>query len=481
MVYGKVPPQAKELEEVILGAIMLERNAFDVVATLLKPETFYIDGHQRIYAAICAMQQRNAPVDELTVAQELATRSELNLIGGPYALTKLTQHVVSSANILYHAHIIREKWVKREAIKLAGEVLNMAYEDDSSAIDVMDFAEESLMNLGSSTGNTDMVSIDDVMKKAIEKIEYWRGLDGSLTGVPTGFPKLDRATRGWQDTDFIVLAARPSVGKTALMLQLLRGAIITKGDCAGVWSLEMEAMSLVLRMLTAQSKIILQKLQTGSMTDEDMKTLYSDGVQPLAKNNIFFDDSSTVTLMTVRSKARRLKAKLKKEGKRLRIIFVDYLQLMSGGGDEGNREREIAKISRGLKGLAKELQIPVIALSQMSRGVENRSGPRREPQMSDLRESGAIEQDADLIMLLWGPDDDELMKDPSLYGRRYVKIAKHRNGVLIKEELDFKGETQTFTPHEHDSMEQHKAKLTAPQASANIQALAQDMFEAPPL
>lgn len=440
--FGKVPPQAKELEAAVLGAIMLEKDAFDTVAEILKPECFYVEAHQRVFKSMRTLAAKNRPIDLLTVVEELRAKGEMDKIGGPYFLTQLQDGVFSAANIQTHAKIIYQKYHLRELIKISGEILSLAYDDGADNFELQDYAEKSINDLGMNQINGDMIHIQKVMMDAITKIEEWRKVEGTITGIPSGFGELDKATRGWQPGDFIVLAARPSVGKTAFALNLIRNAAANKVKpvTVGVWSLEMKAVYLALRMLSAESKTLLHRLQTGRMSDEEMEDLKRNAVRTLSNLNIFFEENSAITLQSLSRKARRLK---KKEN--LGLIVIDYLQLMSGEDGKGNREQEIAKISRGLKNLAQELDIPILALSQLSRenGLKNVTWTVAPP-LSAIRESGAVEQDADLVMMLWGPNEEEINKDPSLIGKRKVKIAKARNGVLKTEELNFKNEIQLF-------------------------------------
>lgn len=448
MVYGKVPPQAMDLERDILGALMLEKNAFDVISGILKPECFYRDAHQRIYNAIVRMQLANQPVDINLVCHELKVSQELEIVGGPYFLTQLTNSVVSSAHIERHARIVMQKFMAREIIRISGELLAEAYEDSTDIFDLLESAEEQILSIGNKNLHGEMISIDNVLIKGMQKIEENRAADKSITGVPSGFHKIDRATRGWQDGNLIILAARPSVGKTAMALNLAKNAVQNeiKPVKVALWSLEMDATELIFRMLAAESETYLQKIQTGRLDEVEMQKLYRDGVNKLAKDNIFFDDASGLTLFGLRGKARRLK----KRHPTLGLIIIDYLQLMVSEG-KGTREQEVSSISRGLKALAKELRVPIIALSQLSRAMESRTGKRREPQLSDLRESGSLEQDADMVLMLWGPDEEEIEKDPTLINKRWGKIAKHRNGILTREEFIFRNEIQLFVPSDQQT------------------------------
>lgn len=432
MVYGKVPPQAKDLEEAVLGAIMLEKGAFDAVIEILKPECFYVESHQRIYRAMQALAQKSQPIDILTVVEELKTREELEMIGGPYYVTKLTNAVVSSANIEAHSKIILQKFIQRELIRISGEIIGDAYEDSTDVFDLLDDAESKLFEITNNHLRKNFDSIDTVLVKTIQRIEDLRHKNEDISGVPSGFKSLDRITYGWQQTDLIILAARPSVGKTAFALNLARSAALhpTKSTPVAFFSLEMSAGQLVQRILSAESEIWLEKISRGKLEEHEMKQLYAKGIQRLATAPIFIDDTAALNIFELRAKCRRLKSK-----HNVGLIIIDYLQLMSGTGENrnGNREQEISRISRDLKGLAKELQIPIIALSQLSRAVESRKEGNKMPQLSDLRESGAIEQDADMVMFLYRPEYYDITANElgeSNKGETHVRIAKHRNGSL---------------------------------------------------
>ena len=431
MVFGKVPPQAKELEEAILGAIMLEKSAFDTVVEILKPECFYVDAHQKIYKAMQGLAIKSLPIDMLTVVEELKLREELDLVGGPYYVSKLTNSVVSSANIDAHSRIVLQKFIQRELIRISGEIIGDAYEDSTDVFDLLDSAEGKLFEITNNHLRKNFDDIDSVLVKTFNRIEDMRNRQDDITGVPTGFPTLDRITYGWQPTDLIILAARPSVGKTAFALNLARTAALhpTKPTAVAFFSLEMSSSQLVQRILSAESEIWLEKIARGKLEEHEMKQLYKRGFDRLSKAPIYIDDSAALNIFELRAKCRRLKNK-----HNVGMIIIDYLQLMSGSADRNsNREQEISKISRDLKSLAKELQIPIIALSQLSREVEKRKEGNKMPQLSDLRESGAIEQDADLVMFLYRPEYYEVTTDEfgeSNKGETHVKIAKHRNGSL---------------------------------------------------
>ncbi|HEV2830533.1 MAG TPA: replicative DNA helicase, partial [Hanamia sp.] len=432
MMFGKVPPQAKELEEAVLGAVMLEKNAFDVIVEILKPECFYVEAHQRIFRTMQGLQQKNSPIDLLTVVEELKFREELDLVGGPFYVTKLTNSVVSSANIEIHARIILQKFIQRELIKISSEIIGEAYEDSTDVFELLDMAESKLFEITNNHLKRDYASIDTILVKTIQRIEDLRTRQDEITGVPSGFDSLDRVTYGWQASDLIVLAARPSVGKTAFALNLARNAALhpTKPTAIGFFSLEMSAGQLVQRILSAESEIWLEKIARGRLEEHEMKQLYKKGIDRLASAPIHIDDTAALNIFELRAKCRRLKNK-----HNVGLIIIDYLQLMSGTGENrnGNREQEISRISRDLKGLAKELQIPIIALSQLSREVEKRKEGNKMPQLSDLRESGAIEQDADMVMFLYRPEYHDIHANDlgeSNNGDTVVRFAKNRHGQL---------------------------------------------------
>src|SRR5688500_8855782 len=452
MVYGKLPPQAKDLEEAVLGAIMLEKGAFDTIVEILKPECFYVDAHQRIFKAMQGLAKKNQPIDILTVTGELRSREELEMIGGPYYVTRLTNAVVSSANIEAHARIILQKFIQRELIRISGEIIGDAYEDSADVFDLLDEAEAKLFEITNNHMKKNYDSIDTVLVQTVQRIEDLRHRNEDITGVPSGFPSLDRVTYGWQNTDLIILAARPAVGKTALALNLARNAALhpTKPTPVAVFSLEMSAGQLVQRILSAESEIMLEKIARGKMEEHEMKQLYQKGIQRLAQAPIFIDDSAALNIFELRAKCRRLKTM-----NNIGMIIIDYLQLMSGAaeGKNTNREQEISTISRSLKGLAKELQVPIIALSQLSREVEKRKDGNKMPQLSGLRESGAIEQDADMVMFLYRPEYYDVTQNEmgeSNRGETHVRIAKHRNGSMETIKLKALLHIQKFTEFEGD-------------------------------
>lgn len=451
MVYGKVPPQAKDLEEAVLGAIMLEKSAFDTVVEILKPECFYVDANQRIYRAMLSLQQKNQPIDILTVVEELKSKGELEMVGGPYYVTRLTNAVVSSANIDAHSRIILQKFIQRELIRISGEIISESYEDSTDVFDLLDEAESKLFEITNNHLRKNFDSIDSVLVKTVQRIEDMRNRTEDITGVPSGFPSLDKVTYGWQPSDLVILAARPAVGKTAFALNLVRNAALspTKPTPVAFFSLEMSSAQLVQRILSAESEIWLEKISRGKMEEHEMKQLYAKGIQKLAQAPIYIDDTAALNVFELRAKCRRLKNK-----HNIGLIIIDYLQLMSGGGGKNqNREQEISTISRNLKTLAKELMVPIIALSQLSRAVETRKEGNKMPQLSDLRESGAIEQDADMVMFIYRPEYYDITSNEmgeSNKGETHIRIAKHRNGSLETIKLRALLHIQKFQEFEED-------------------------------
>lgn len=384
LVYGKVPPQAKDLEEAVLGAVMLEKGAFDTVVEILRPECFYVDAHQKIFQAMKTLSDKSMPIDLLTVAEELKVQGDLEMVGGPYYITRLTNVVASTANLEAHARIVLQKFIQRELIRISGEIISEAYEDATDVFDLMDQAEQRLYEITDNHLRKNYTNISDVLKQTLERIEELRKNEEDINGVPSGYHKLDHITRGWQPTDLVIIAARPSVGKTAFALNLALNAARHphKPTATAVFSLEMSAGQIVQRMLSTASDVLLERISSGKMEDYEMKQLMVKGIEPLSESKIFIDDTPALNIFELRAKCRRLKHK-----NNLGLVIIDYMQLMSGSGDRGvNREQEISKISRDLKSLAKELEIPVIALSQLSREVERRKEGNKMPQLSDLRE-----------------------------------------------------------------------------------------------
>jgi replicative DNA helicase len=444
IVYGKVPPQANELEEAVLGAVMLEKDKLAEVLEIIQSEDcFYVDAHQKIYAAIRRLFDKGMPVDLLTVTEELRKNNELEIVGGAFYVTRLTMNVVSSAHVEAHARIVMEKFIQRELIRISGQVIGDAYEDSTDVFDLLDKAESNLYEITDKHLRKNFKSLKDVLVSTIQEIEENKNKKDDLTGVPSGFIALDKLTNGWQKTDLIILAARPSVGKTAFALNLAMNASMnaSKQFPVAVFSLEMGAGQIVKRMLSAVTDVSMESISRGKMEEHEFIQL-TQRMKKLAKAPIYLDDQAALNIFELRAKARRLKQRHD-----IQLIIIDYLQLMQASIDKsGNREQEISKISRDLKALAKELDIPIIALSQLNRGVESRK-ESKVPQLSDLRESGAIEQDADLVMFLYRPEyyginNNEMGE--TIEGETHIHVAKHRNGSTDTLKVRFMKDYQRF-------------------------------------
>ena len=380
-VFGKVQPQALPLEEAVLGAVMLDKNALTIVIDILQPESYYLEAHQHIYRAMRRLFDRSQPIDLLTVMEELKKSGELEACGGPAYLAELTHRVASAANIEYHARIIAQKYIQRELIRVSTKTIRDAFEDTSDVFELLDEAEQGLYNIAQNNMSRGYEGADTLAAKMLKQIEELKGKKDGLTGVPTGFTALDRLTSGWQPSDLIIVAARPAMGKTGFVLSMARNAAVEFKKPVAIFSLEMANLQLVLRLVSMEAEISGSKLRNGQLDEDEWKRLHR-AVERISEAPIFIDDTAGINIFELRAKARRMKIQHD-----IQLIVIDYLQLMSGGPDSqrGNREQEISSISRSLKALAKELNVPVIALSQLSRAVEVRGGSKR-PQLSDLRE-----------------------------------------------------------------------------------------------
>jgi replicative DNA helicase len=449
---GKVPPQAVELEQAVLGALMMEKDALTEVIDILQSDSFYEDAHQRIYKAIKRLFEASKPVDILTVTEELRNHGELEMVGGAYYITELTNNVASSAHVEHHAHIITQKYIQRELIRISNEIIKEAYEDTTDVFELLDKAESNLFAITDTNLRRSSEDMHSLVERAIKEIEEVKDQETDLTGVPSGFSEVDRVTSGWQDSDLIIVAGRPSMGKTAFTLSVARNAAVDFDKRVAIFSLEMSGLQLVNRLISAEAELAMNKIKNGNLEPHEWQQLNAK-VGGLADANIFIDDTPAINIFELRAKCRRLKSKHD-----LDLIIVDYLQLMSGTGDKknANREQEISTISRSLKKIAKELELPVIALSQLSRKVEMRGGSKR-PQLSDLRESGAIEQDADLVTFLSRPEYYGFTEDEegrSLEGIAELIIAKHRNGPLADVPIRFIDKFAKFVNLENYDMGQ---------------------------
>ncbi len=441
---GKIPPQAVDLEQAVLGALMLEKDALTTVIDILKPESFYKDAHREIYSSIVTLFNNSEPVDMLTVSNQLRHDGKLELVGGAYYLTELTSRVNSAANVEFHARIVAEQAIKRELIRISSEIQQDAFEDTSDAFQLLDRTEQALFEVSESNIRKNYADMRSVMREALNELEARKDHQDGLTGIPSGFTALDRITSGWQKSDLVIIAARPGMGKTAFVVTAMRNAAVDFKHAVGIFSLEMSNIQLVNRLISAEAELESDKIKKGTLADYEWEQLVHKTAK-LTNAPIFIDDTPALSILELRAKCRRLKAQHD-----VKLIIVDYLQLMSGDTSRvsgGNREQEIASISRALKNIAKELDIPVIALSQLSRAVETRGGDKR-PQLSDLRESGSIEQDADLVMFLYRPEYYGITEDENgqpTNGLGEVIIAKHRNGSLDTAQLKFIGKYTKFT------------------------------------
>lgn len=440
---GKIPPQVTELEEAVLGALMIEKEAINQVVDVLRPESFYSAQHQEIYRAIHHLFSESQPIDLLTVTQTLRKMGKLSLAGGPSYIMRLTTNVNSAANVEYHARLITEQSIKRELISIATEIQKEAYDDASDVFDLLDNAEQKIFSISESNIRKNYSTMSPLVQQAIKEIEARKDLKDGLTGIPSGMASLDRLTAGWQKSDLVIIAARPGMGKTAFSLSVLRNAAVEFGHPVAIFSLEMSELQLTNRLISSEAELESDKIKRGKLEPYEWQQLYNRTAQ-LREAPIFIDDTPGLSILELRAKCRRLKAQHD-----IQLIVIDYLQLMSGSagkGNQGNREQEIANISRSLKTLAKELNVPVLALSQLSRAVETRGGDKR-PQLSDLRESGSIEQDADMVIFLYRPEYygiTEDMEGESTKETGEVIIAKHRNGSLDTVKLRFIGRFTKF-------------------------------------
>ncbi len=438
---GKIPPQAIDVEQAVLGAMMLDKNAVTDTIDMLSAESFYDPKHTYIYGAIRELFGTSNPIDLLTVAEKLKQRGELEACGGVVYLSSLTQRVGSVAHIEYHARIISQKHIQREIIRMCSETLRDAYDETSDVFELLTKAEGALFGIAENNMKKSVSTMNIVVSEAIKEIEQAAKNSDGLSGVPTGFRKLDELTSGWQRSDMIVIAARPAMGKTAFVLSMARNTAVDFGMGVAVFSLEMSSVQLVKRLISAESQISAEKLRKGKLEEYEFQQLYSR-VTKLAEAPIYIDDTPGLSVFDLRAKCRRLKMQYD-----IQMVIIDYLQLMSAGtGKGGNREQEISTISRSIKEIAKELNIPIIALSQLSRSVETRGGDKR-PVLSDLRESGAIEQDADIVGFLYRPEYYGITTaedGSSNEGVGEIIIAKHRNGGLENVRLRFVGKYARF-------------------------------------
>ena len=441
--YGHLQPQVPELEKVVLGALMIETDAYSLVSEILRPESFYEHRHQLIYEAIRQLNIEQKPVDILTVAEKLRSNGTLEEVGGPYYITQLSGMVASSAHIEYHARIIAQKYLARELITYTSDIQTKAFDATQDVDTLMQEAEGALFKISQQNLKIDYTQIDPVIKDAYEMLQKAAAQTDGLSGISSGFRGLDKMTSGWQNSDLVILAARPAMGKTAFALSMARNIAVDQKIPMAFFSLEMSNVQLVNRLVSNVCEIPSEKIKSGQLEPHEWGQL-DVKIRDLYGAPLYVDDTPSLSVFELRTKARRL---VRDHG--VGIIMIDYLQLMNASGmSYGSRQEEVSTISRSLKGLAKELNIPILALSQLNRGVELRDGEEgKRPQLSDLRESGAIEQDADMVIFIHRPEYYHIYQDKhgrDLRGKSEIIIAKHRNGAVGDVLLQFKGQYTRF-------------------------------------
>ena len=449
--YGHLQPQAPELEEAVLGALMIEKDAYSLVSEILKPESFYEHRNQLLYKAIQTLAIKQQPVDILTVAEQLRSTGELEEVGGPVYITQLAGKVTSSAHIEYHARIIAQKYLARELITFTSEIQTKAFDETNDIEDLMQEAEAKLFSISQQNMKKDYTQIDPVIDQAYKQLQIAASRDSGLSGLSTGFYALDKLTSGWQKSDLVIIAARPAMGKTAFVLSMAKNIAVNNREPVALFSLEMSNVQLVNRLITNVCEIPGEKIKSGQLAPYEWGQLDSN-INALFGAPLYVDDTPSLSIFELRTKARRL---VREHG--VKLIIIDYLQLMNASGASfGSRQEEVSTISRSLKGLAKELDIPIIALSQLNRGVESREGAEgKRPQLSDLRESGAIEQDADIVCFIHRPEYYKIYQDErgnDLRGLAEIIIAKHRNGAVDDVRLRFVGNFARFQNIEDESL-----------------------------
>ena len=439
--YGRIPPHDIELEEVVLGAMMLEQGAEIDVLNILTKDSFYKEANAKIFEAILKLSSSQQPVDIYTVVEQLSTSGTLEEVGGAYYVASLTEKVGSAAHLEFHARILQQKFIQRQLIKIATEIEDRAYDKTSDVNDLLQFSEKSIFDLANGSIKTQTRGMNDILKEAIDRIEEAAKRTDGLSGVPSGFTSLDRITQGWQNSDMVVVAARPAMGKTAFILSMARNMVVNHNVPVLIFSLEMSALQLMNRLIVSETELPSDKIRTGKLEDHEWMQL-DDKIKHFQDAPLFIDDTAAISLFELRSKCIRMKMQ-----HNIGIVMIDYLQLMTGPEEvRGNREQEVSTISRGIKQLAKELNVPIIALSQLSRNTVARGGSNR-PMLNDLRDSGAIEQDADIVCFIHRPEYYGQMQDESgnsTQGLGQVIIAKHRNGAVCDVNLHFRAEFARF-------------------------------------
>jgi len=451
---GRRPPEARELEEAILGALMLEKDAYSIISDILRPQSFYEYSHQLIFLAIQNLALTQKPVDMLTVQEQLKKQGNLEEAGGAYYIAQLTGKVASTAHLEFHARIVAQKYMARELIHFTSLIQGKAFDETMDVDDLMQEAEASLFEISQQNMKKDVIQINPIIDEAIHLINIAAQRDDGLSGLASGFHELDKITSGWQKSDLIIIAARPAMGKTALVLSMAKNIAVNYKKPIGIFSLEMSNVQLVKRLIMNICEIEGEKIKNGQLAKYEWEQL-DKKIHDLYDSPMYIDDTPSLSIFEFRTKARRLVREEKVE-----LIIIDYLQLMNAGGSGfGNREQEVSTISRSLKGLAKELNIPIIALSQLNRAVESRisanAADSKRPQLSDLRESGALEQDADLVCFIHRPEYYKIYTDTEgkpLAGIAEIIVAKHRNGAVGDIRLKFKKPFAKFVNEDEDNM-----------------------------
>lgn len=445
---GRMPPQAVDFEEAVLGAILLERDAFGRVSELLTSESFYVPAHQLIYTAMSSLALNQHPIDMMTVSEELRRTEQLEQVGGAGYVSGLTMKVLSTASLEFHALVLSKKALSRKLISFSSEVLKAAYDDTEDVAEQMQRAEGRLFEIAQNDSSKDFVEINALIKEAMNEIQVAANNKEGISGITSGFAAIDEMTSGWQRSDLIIIAARPAMGKTAFVVSMAKNMAVDHKIPVALFNLEMSAVQLFKRLISNVCEIDGQTIKSGRLDEQEWKRLYTN-IKQLDSAPLFINDTPSLSVFELRTKARRLVRE-----HNVQMIIIDYLQLMNASGmSYGNREQEISIISRSLKMLAKELRIPIVALSQLNRGVEQRQGDAnsKRPQLSDLRESGAIEQDADIVCFIHRPEYYKITEDEktgeSLKGVSEFIIGKHRNGPVGDVRLSFKSEYAKFTDY----------------------------------
>lgn len=439
---GRMVPRDRELEEAVLGALMLEKDAYTIVCDILKPESFYEPQHQRIYEAIQALGAAQQPIDMLTVVEQLRLNNTIDEVGGPVYISELTSKVASAAHIEYHARIVAQKYLARELISFASVIEGKAYDESNDVDDLLQEAEGKLFEISQRNVKKDVTQIDPIISQAISQIQAAANRTTGLSGLESGYHDLDKLTSGWQPSDLIIIAARPAMGKTAFVLSMAKNMAVNYNTPVAIFSLEMSNLQLVNRLISNVCELESEKIKSGRLTTIEWDQLMTR-VKRLFSAPLYIDDTPSLSIFELRTKARRLVRE-----HQVKFIIIDYLQLMNASGMKfGSREQEVSMISRNLKQLAKELNIPIVALSQLNRSVESRTDGKR-PQLSDLRESGAIEQDADIVCFIHRPEyylrSDQDASGNDIRGLAEFIVAKHRSGSVDDVKMRFKAKYARF-------------------------------------